>query len=211
MDWLHIAFTVGCTCWAQCSPESSSNNCYWCKVVCLDWKIFRKHHVHNADCFFPTTGQQICWLGAGQQFKQAPWLHFWVIVSTCRRQFVNHHSFLLCMQVLFQGTEISKLGFSEALISARATLLKIKPQAFYARTIQGKKTKPAECVSQIFLQENWRGLCHLLLHSIGPKSNSGIEMEILLTFLFNTSGRWIRNRLLIYLFIFKNVKCLGEK
>ncbi|OPJ77347.1 hypothetical protein AV530_007687 [Patagioenas fasciata monilis] len=39
----------------------------------------------------------------------------------------------------FQGTEISCLGFSEAWISARAALLKIKPQTLYNRLIQGEK------------------------------------------------------------------------
>lgn len=156
MDWLHIAFHRGLHLLG--SMQS--------------WIIIRQTIVTGARSFawtekssestmfivqipfFPTTGQQMCWAGAGRQFKQAPWLHFWAIVSTFRRQFVNHYSFLLCMQILFQGTEISKLGFSESPISARAALLKIKPQALYARTIQGKNPNPQNAWVGSFYRKN---------------------------------------------------------
>lgn len=91
--------------------------------------------------FFPPTRQEICWAGAGRQFKQAQRLHFWVIVATFRRQFVNHYYFPLCMQVLFKALRYQGSDFQRPRFSARAALLKIKPQALYNRLIQGKKNQ----------------------------------------------------------------------
>lgn len=31
-----------------------TNNCYWCKIIYLDWRIFRKHHVHCANRILPS-------------------------------------------------------------------------------------------------------------------------------------------------------------
>ena len=170
---------------------------------------------------FPPTSQGISWAGAGQKFKQAPWLHFWVIVSMFRREFVNHYSIPLYMQVLFKALRYEGSDFQRPWFQQELHFWRSSHRLFVTDWSKGKKPNLQDVGVRFFYGKTEEACVICSSTPLVTKPVLDREMEVLLTFLFNRSRRRIRNPGIercffvvcwfLGFFFFKNVQCLGKK
>lgn len=139
--------------------------------------------------FFPPTSQEISWAGAGQQFKQAPWLHFLVVVSMFRRRFVNRYSFPLCMQVLFKALRYQGSDFRRPWFQQELHFWRSNHRLFTTDSSKGKKRNLQDVGVRSFYGKNEESCVICFSTPLVTKLILDRGMEILLTFLFNRIGR----------------------